>query len=201
MTRVPLFNGRPSVHLAVGMAASGKTHLLLYLIEDARAGNGWPTLLIDSSGVENITHWNHADSVDEAIRRVWVRGEDCAFKPSREQDVLKLVDASVAAGCVNLAIDESHHWLNARTWGDHPIIRAARMHRHAGGPGRGMTLIMTSQHFTGDVPAALVSCGVTWYVFRSTAPAALSRLAGMGLDPDVIKGLPQGRFVRHRDSF
>lgn len=158
--------------------------------------NGWPALLIDSIGEEQVRDVPHARSVREAIEWVWGAGEKAAYVPKDVEEVNALVRACLEPGRVNLWVDEAHTWLSARRGVDGPLLRLMRTHRHARA-----NVFLTAQHLTGDVPQEALSCAPELYVFRCTAPAVLERLEREGLDPQAVRALPAREWIRHYAGF
>lgn len=180
----------------MGIPGSGKTYLALQHLREAMARNGWPALLIDSIGEEQVAHVPHARSVREAIEWVWGAGESAAYIPPGIEEVNALLRPCLEVGRVNVWIDEAHTWLTARRGTDGPLLRLMRTHRHAR-----VNLFLTAQHLTGDVPQEALSCAPEIYCFRCTSPAVLERLGREGIDPDVVRALPSREFVRHYEGF
>jgi len=165
-------------------------------LREAIDRNGWPALLVDTIGEEQIRDVPHARNVREAIEWVWGAGEHAAFIPKSADDVNALVRACADPGRVNLWIDEAPTWLTAKRGTDGPLLHLMRTHRHARA-----NLFLTAQHLTGDVPQAALSCAPELFVFRCTAPAVLARLEAEGLDPESVRALPSREFIRHYNGF
>lgn len=181
----------------VGVPASGKTTLAAAQAAELVAATGWPVLAIDSAGVAQLGQVPHVTSVEAVLDHAWTRRQHVAFIPRDEDQVTEIVQAVLARGRVILLVDEAAFWIDARKGSGSPLLRLMRAHRHAR-----VFLLLTTQHFSGDVSQQALSCAPTLYVFRCTSPAVLDRLEReYGLDRRAIANLGQGQFIKVESGF
>jgi hypothetical protein len=113
------------------------------------------------------------------------------------REVESLARAAQAIGRLHLLIDESAHWLNARRGSDTALMRLVRAHGHVP-----ITIHLTTQHYSADVPQEARSCSPVLYVFRNTGQAALDVLEREhSLHRRMIETLPAREFVTVRTGF
>lgn len=189
---------RTGVAYYVGAPASGKTTLARAHAIEAQRANGWPILVIDSEGVAQLRSFQRARSVAQAVDLVWGKPRRSAsFEPVTADEVAQLLAAVHRCGRVNLLVDEVHLWLSSRSAVTSPLLRLMRAHRHSQ-----VRLFLTTQHLSGDVPQAALSCAPVLHLFRCTSPATLERLERTwGIPPELVRGLAQFEYVRHFDGF
>jgi hypothetical protein len=187
---------RTGVRWYVGIPDSGKTTLAKRHLAELVEENGNPALILDSSSVDQLADVRHARSIRECIEWVWGAGHHAAYLPNDAEEVDRLARACIDPGNVNLLIDEAHHWLTSRRGTDGPLLKLMRAHRHARA-----NVLCTTQHLTGDIPHAAISCAPRLYVFRCVDEAVLDCLKKQGLDPEQAKGLAQFQHVEHYQGF
>lgn len=186
----------------LGIPEAGKTWLALEHLKQAIRTNGWPALVIDTQGEEHFRHIPHARNVREAIEWVWGAGRNAAIGPHLEaEEVEALAQACLDPGHVNVLVDEAATWLaqgrgQSRDGKEGPLLRLIRTRRHAK-----CCLLLTTQHLTGDVPTAAISCAPRLYVFRCTELNVLDRLKREGVDPEAAKVLPAREYIEHYAGF
>lgn len=183
----------------VGIPRCGKTWLAKRHLAELVRSTGWPALIIDSIGEDSLAGWRHARNVREAIEWVWGAGQHATFFPQGDDDreqVDQLLRAALEPGHVNVFIDEAHTWMTARKGTSGPLLQICRRHRHSK-----VNLLMTSQHYTGDVPHEARSCSPEIFAFRCTDTAVLDQLRREGVDPSMIASLPEREFYRHYRGF
>lgn len=180
----------------VGCNKSGKTSLAKDHLKLLIRRNGWPALILDSQGVDQLADVRHARTMREALEWVWGAGQHAAYVPKNQEEVDALARACLDPGEVNLFVDEAHLWLRARKGADGPLVALIRGHRHAKA-----NLLLTTQHYTADVPQEARSCAPRLHVFRCTGQAVLDELKKLGVDPERAKSLEQNRFVTVYDGF
>lgn len=181
----------------VGIPKSGKTTLArAHAIEAARE-NRFPILVIDSEGVAQLEGFAHARSVEHARAAVFERRLSCAYHPNDREEVWELLRSCRKPGRVNVLIDEAHLWLSAGSSSRDPMLQLMRSHRHAR-----VRLFLTTQHLSGDVPQAAISCAPEVFVFRCTGQPTLDRMETQwGIRPEVARNLRQFHYLRHYEGF
>lgn len=181
----------------VGIPEAGKTTLAVHDACSAAATNGWPLVVLDTAGVDQLAHVPAARSVAELERQVWTEGVHARFVPDDQEDVDLVCDLVLARRRVNLLVDEAADWLDAHRGKHSPLMRLLRRHRHARA-----RVFLTTQHLSADVPQTALSCAPQLYVFRCVAPAVLDRLQrDYNLDPAIVANLPQGSYLRVSTGF
>lgn len=183
----------------IGCPDSGKTTLARFHAIEAARENGNPILVIDSEGVLQLRDFPRAHSVDQAVELIWGARQSVAYLPFDDDEVDRLLAACHKPGQVNVLIDEAHAWFDATRGGAlrRRILRLMRAHRHSK-----VRLLLTTQHLSGDIPQAALSCAPVLHVFRCTGPATLERLEReYGLDSMRVRNLPQLRYLRHYEGF
>lgn len=123
-------------------------------------------------------------------------GVHAAYFPRTREEVDAIVRACLNPGRVNLLVDEAHNWLTSRKGVDGPLLKLMRAHRHAEA-----NVLLTSQHFTADVPQEARSCSPRIYVFRCTGPRVLEVLRDEGIDSELVANLPQLSYLEHYTGF
>lgn len=188
---------KTSVAWYVGCPGAGKTTLAREHLAELVAANGWPAFVVDSQGVAQLDDVPHAATLDEALRVAFGAGEHVAYIPRGPLDFECIVRAALSAGRVNLLVDEAAFWITSHAGRTSPLMRLMRAHRHAPA-----CLLLTTQHFSGDVSQQALSCAPRLYVFRCTSRAVLERLeSDYGLDPAEVRALPRGKFFTLDSGF
>lgn len=135
-----------------------------------------------------------------ALEQVWRYRRNVIFRPvgaDALESCTPLLRACRQAGHVILLVDASVYLFSARSAVNTPVLELLRGHRHAPA-----WCLFTTQHFSGDIPQALLACSPTLFVFRTAQPAVLDRLeADYGLDPAAVVSLPQGECFRVYQGF
>lgn len=181
----------------IGQPGAGKTTLAAAHACDLVSATGWPLVCIDSAGVAQLEHVPRAQTAEEAICAAWDRREHVAFTPRAENDVERVARASLGGGHVVLLVDEAAFWISSRRGTGSSLLRLMRAHRHAK-----VYLLLTTQHFSADVPQEAISCAPEIYVFACQSPAVLDRLEReYALSREVVKALPRGRYIRLQTGF
>ena len=189
---------RTGIAYYIGAPASGKTTLARAHAIEAQRENRWPILVIDTEGVAQLRGFQHVRSVREAIESLWGRPRrNAALRPRGPEEVEAILAAVHRCGRVNVLVDEVHLWLTSRSAVTDPLLRLMRAHRHVK-----LRLFLTTQHLSGDIPQAALSCAPVLHVFRCTSPATLERLERhWDIRPELVRTLPQFQYVRHFDGF
>ena len=177
----------------VGAPGYGKTWKAHRLLLEANAATGRASLVLDAAGDLSWPGFRRTSSIAEAIVRVFDLGQHVILNvaTAHARDVERVFAAILAVGDVNVLVDESAYWINARRGTSSALLRLFRAHRHAQ-----VWLFLTTQHFSGDVPQEALSCEPDVYVFRCIAPAVLERLETQyGIERARVSGLAVGEFV------
>lgn len=181
----------------IGCPGAGKTTLAAHHLAHLTIETKRPALVIDSGNVAQLAHVPRAASVADAIGRVWRRGEHAALTPRNADDVEALARAVMAGRDVNLLVDEAAFWMTANKGRDSALLRLLRAWRHARA-----SVLLTTQHLTGDVSQAALSCAPVLFVFRCTSPTVLDRLEReYGLDRNRVATLARGKYLRVESGF
>jgi len=134
---------------------------------------------------------------DELVRATWRDGCSLAWSPDAPEEVAQLAREAERRGGVALLIDEAATWLSASRGRGGELLRLMRRHRHAG-----VSLHLTTQHLSGDVPQEALSLAPRLLVFRCTAPVVLDRLErDHGLARDLVATLPRWAYLEVRTGF
>lgn len=185
------------VRYYIGQPGSGKTTLAAAHAADLCGQTGWPVLVIDSAGVAQLDHVPRARSAPDALDQVWNRRAHAAWTPSDVSEVENVCASILQRGRLIVLVDEAAYWISSRRSGAPSLLRLMRAHRHAQ-----VFLLLTTQHFSADVPQEAVSCAPDLYVFACTSPAVLDRLErDYGLDRRTVASLPRGHFVHVETGF
>lgn len=97
---------------------------------------------------------------------------------------------------VALLVDEAHYWLSSGSRAS-TLLRLLRATQHTRA-----NVFLTTQYLGTDVPQSAFACATELWVFRTYAPRSLETLRReYGIDPAVVRTLPQGGFVRVRTAF
>lgn len=182
----------------VGVPMSGKSTLSLYHAAQLKRATGFPLLALDSQPAKQLAGVPHVATVDEAIASVWGRPRrSCAIIPQSLDEVDALCAAVSAGKDVVLLVDEAHRWLSAQSGSSAALLQVMRATQHAR-----CHALLTTQHLTGDVPQAALSCAPQLYIFRCSGPRVLRTLQSeFGIPPRVAARLPQHEFIAHRLGF
>jgi hypothetical protein len=181
----------------VGIPGAGKTTLARRHACELAAAERKPIVFVDSAGVANFEDVQHARSLKDLVRLVWIDGQHAAWIPSSSEDVEQLVGQVAARGSVVLLVDEAAFWLSSSRGRGGGLLRLMRAHRHAR-----VHLLLTTQHLSGDVPQEALSCAPDLYVFRCTSPAVLDRLEReYGVNRREVSCLTRGEFLHLSTSF
>lgn len=181
----------------VGCPGSGKTTLAASHLARLTAATGRPALVIDSGAVDQLAHVPRAASVPAAIEAVWRERRHAAITPTDADQVEQLARAVLAGRNVNVLVDEAAFWLSSSRGRGSELLRLLRAWRHARA-----SVLLTTQHLSGDVPQAALSCAPVLFVFRCTSPAVLDRLEReYGVDRRRVSSLGRGRFLRIESGF
>lgn len=181
----------------IGKPGAGKTTLAAARAAMLVRSTGKPVLVIDSSGVAQLAHVPRETGAARAARAAFVERRHVSFTPTDETDVELVSARALADGRVILLVDEAAFWISSRHKGAPSLLRLMRAHRHSK-----VHLLLTTQHFSADVPQEAISCAPTLFVFACTSPAVLDRLErDYGLDRNLVGSLGRGQYLRLETGF
>jgi KaiC/GvpD/RAD55 family RecA-like ATPase len=183
----------------VGCPKSGKTYLALKHAREQAARTGYGVLLVDSQGeARNFGGVERVAGVDDALIALHGRqAREVKWTPETFEQVEALARALRAVGKLHVVVDESAFWINSQRGRDSHLVRLLRAHGHVP-----ITLHLTTQHYSADVPQEARSCAPVLYVFRCTGQATLNVLEREHrLDPRQVETLPARQFLTVRTGF
>jgi hypothetical protein len=181
----------------LGIPRSGKTTLALAHLWELCARTRNPAVIIDTEGVQQLDQVEHVHTVRDVVRLAWGERRHVAFEPNGPKDLAAVLRAVRHPGRVNLLVDEAHVWLSARSHSSAPLFRLMRSHRHSQ-----LNLLLTAQHFSGDVSQTALSCAPRLFLFRCTSQAVLDKVESeLRIDPRRIAALGQYRYLEHFQGF
>ena len=185
-------SGASGVRWYVGAPGTGKTTRALADAAALVAETGYPLVVLDSAGAAQLETVPHVEQLEQLAERVWGKGLHTAWIGTDSEAVERLLAGVFAGGNCILLVDETAFWLTSRRGTSSWLLRLMRSHRHAR-----VWLLLTTQHFSGDLPQEALACGPELLVSRVTSPTALDLLERRyGCDPDMIRRLPVGKFLR-----
>lgn len=173
----------------IGCPGSGKTHLARQLAGADVGRTGFPLLVIDSARVDQFQDLHHAQTVREAIERVWGQGLHTAFTPEAPEQFDRLAAAARAGKRCVILIDELKNVLPSVRSMSLPFQLAMRLWRHSEIEG----IYATTQSYA-DAARPLRAVVSKWFVFRMTAPQDLEAIRqDLALEPAEIAALPSAK--------
>lgn len=186
----PLTNSSegPGVAWYVGQPACGKTTKALDDAATAAHQLGWPICLL--AGVDTgqaDDQLRPARNIHQALHSI-AAGVDFSFCPAQLREADDVLRAIKAVGQYVIVVDEAHVFISARKTATPTLLELLRTWRH-----QHVRIMLTTQHFSGDLPGEAISCSPAFYVFRTTNERSLKALQKLGGDPEQIKALPQYR--------
>lgn len=183
----------------VGCPRAGKTYLALQHARAEAARTGLPLLVVDSTHEQrNFPGIPRALGLEDALIGLHSgEARELAWTPDTNEQVDALARALLAVGRLHVLVDEAAFWLSSSKGRGGPLLRLMRAHGHVP-----ITLHLTTQHLSGDVPAEALSCAPRVYVFRCTSRPALNLLESeYGLDRLQVQALPQYQFLTLQTGF
>lgn len=175
----------------IGIPQSGKTTLAVSRAVARARERGVPLFAIDGANVAQLRGFPARASVLEALEASFARGEDSRVRPRSLEELDALLRGIRAGKNAVVLIDEAHRWLSARDGSSGELLHLMRETQHAR-----IDLFATTQHLTGDVPQAAISCTARVLVFRCTAQVVLDRLEREWSAPRrTVASLPQFHYV------
>ena len=191
---VPVSSG---VEWFIGKPGAGKTTLAAARAAALVSSTGFPVFCIDSAGVAQLDHIPRARSLAAALDSVFRLRQHSSFTPRDGEEVETIARQALDRGRVILFVDEAAFWLSSRKNSAPSLLRLMRAHRHSQ-----VHVLLTTQHFSADVPQEAISCAPVLNVFACESPAVLDRLErDYGLDRAAVKALQRGRYFRVETGF
>ncbi len=170
----------------------GKTTLALkhrdYLIAKRRV----PSITLACvKGVKQFRSEFFEYQLRDVIDSVWKHGDHVYYAPKSLREVDELCAAIMDAQDVVLMVDEAHVYLNAKGECSDGLISIMRAHAHCG-----LHVLLTTQHFSGDIPQPARSCAPYVHVFQSSGKASRDLLVkGYQVPENVLLGMDVGEYV------
>jgi hypothetical protein len=175
----------------VGARRTGKTYLALRHL--ASRADGRPAVVVDSIGADNFASMaGRCDTIDAAIDRAWKQKLHTVVSPRTDDEGALLFDCAADLGGVHLLVDESARWITGRrSCASLEMLLRAGRHRR-------VSVALTTQHFSGDVPQWVFQVEPAFYLFRTRGRRALERLAEEFEDeglPEQVAALEPRRYL------
>lgn len=181
----------------IGIPQSGKTTLAVSRAVQCARERGVPLFAIDGASVAQLRGFPPRAGVLEALDAGFARGEDSRVRPSSLEELDALLRGIRAGKRAVVLIDEAHRWLSARDGSSGELLNLMRETQHSQ-----VDLFATTQHLTGDVPQAAISCTARVLVFRCTAQVVLDRLEReWGAPRRTVATLPQFHYLELEIGF
>jgi hypothetical protein len=175
----------------IGIPQSGKTTLAVARAVARARERGVPLFAIDGASVAQLRGFPARASVLEALEASFRKGEDSRVRPRSLEELDALLRGIRAGKRAVVLIDEAHRWLSARDGSSSELLNLMRETQHAQ-----VDVFATTQHLTGDVPQAAISCTARVLVFRCTAQVVLDRLEREWSAPRrTVAALPQFHYL------
>lgn len=183
---------------AIGIPQSGKTTLAVSRAIARAEERGVPLVAIDSARVEQLRGLPEATSPDDLVQLAFREKRSCRYVPHVPEDCDRVLRAIRKGRKVVVLVDEAHYWLSAHTAATcSELVHLMREAQHSR-----VDLFLTTQHLTGDVPQAALSCTSRVLVLRCTAPRVLDLLSKTwALDRGTIQALPQFHYLEAQIGF
>jgi hypothetical protein len=183
----PLFE----VTWIIGIPQSGKTTLAVARAVQRARVRRFPLLVIDPAGVAQARGFPVVRTVAEVTSALFRERRTVRFRPSSLEELERVIRAIRAGKRAVVLLDEAHTYLSARDGSSGELLGLMRETQHAK-----VDLFCTTQHLTGDVPQAAISCTSRVLAFRCTAKVVLDRLEKeWGADPAAVRSLPQFHYL------
>ncbi len=186
------------VRWVVGIPRSGKTYQSIAQAKAVARRRRVPLIFVDSGEVRQFASLPRY-GIEDLCRAVWEppRVEHARFVPENPEEMARLCEAIRHGRDAVVLIDEAAFWFGSHTASGSPLLRLLRSTQHSR-----TDIFLTTQHLSGDVPAAALSCTSELIVFRCNAPRVLDVLEReYGLDRRQVANLEPLEFIRHRLGF
>jgi hypothetical protein len=162
-------------------------------LEQLTLSDRYPALVVDSVGDPAFADVAEAGCIEQLVDQVWKHRRHARYVPREDpaDDMERIARACIAGHCCHLVIDESAYYLDCSRGRGGALERLLRIYRHCD-----VTIQATTQHFSGDVSQAALSCSPRLFVFRTASTAALDALERhFQLDRATVQGLPNRKFL------
>jgi len=181
----------------IGIPQSGKTTLAVSRAVAKARERGVPLFAIDGANVAQLRGFPARSSVLEAIEASFGRGEDSRVRPRTLEELDALLRGIRAGKRAVVLVDEAHRWLSAQSGSSGELLALMRETQHSE-----VDLFCTTQHLTGDVPQAAISCTARVLVFRNVAEVVLERCdKSWKLPRETVANLPQFHYLERVIGF
>ncbi len=179
----------------VGAPGTGKTTLAVSHARMIAGARQVPTLVVNSAGGISVSPCAVRDLGEALYAKQDPDGAAGAppvlgIVPATAADVEVAMKVVYAGGNAVALVDEAGWWLTAHSRGTSSLLRVCRAWRH-----RGLSVLLTTQALSGDIPQTALACANRIYVFRQQAPASVKRLGELGCSRSQITRLPRHCYV------
>jgi DNA helicase HerA-like ATPase len=182
-----------AVTLWHGIPGCGKSTAMRAALAEAVRSSGKPAIVLDPGRVDQWLDLPRGGGLVDIHRIAWKeRGHVAAGLLAEDAERLaKALEATGReAGGFIYVIDELREYASHKVVGEN-LVLLARRHRHA------RVDLMLGTQSIGDVRTDLLSAVDTIYTGRNVAPYNLDTLRQrFGLDPERVKALNRGEFLR-----
>lgn len=189
----------------VGDTGTGKTSLALKHAKASVAETGRPLIVVDTVKARNFDGLSLSDPCDSdrvplglrdggtvpaALWLAYGRGEHVRFVPDNHNDLGRLLDGLRAGRDFCILFDEAGFWMAHNRFPD-SIAFVLRASRHCGAD------VYATTQYIKDIPQAALNCVDRLYIFRTSAPAALERLAETwNIPPEKVSALKGHEYIK-----
>jgi len=177
----------------VGAPQQGKTTLALRHVRELVERTGKPCITLDLGSVTQFKDIYHEANVHDLIDAVWGGGDHVVYSPASIPEIDRLAKAISRAGECIVLIDEAIYALNGKGACSQGLLAVMRAHAHCN-----VHFLLTTQHFSGDLPAAARSMSPWIYLFR-VSKSAIPTLDYLetyhGIERERVTSLKVGEFI------
>lgn len=177
----------------VGAPQRGKTTLALKHAEQLSVSTGKPCLTLDLGGARQFVDEYHEISLGDIADGLWTSGEHLYYTPDDVGDIDSLCKMLAKGRDFILVVDEAVHALNAKGAKSAELLKIMRTHSHARAH-----ILLTTQHFSGDIPSEARSVDPHLYIFtvsKQALPTLELLEAYYGIERERVTSLPVGEFI------
>lgn len=179
----------------VGCPHSGKTTLASVHARWIAEEIGYRVVVLDSEQVSDFRGLPHV-APQELPDLVWKQRKIAAVTPRNLADVESVARIVRAGKDAVLLVDEASLWLSNRRCSEE-LLRVLRTTQHCRS-----RVLLTTQHFSGDIPQPALACAPDLFLFRTTAPRALEALSKhYDVDAAQVRALTRYSYLAKRTTF